>query len=354
VLVLIGYRELVYPDVESPQLHYFVGLACLIPFALLILPRTNKSRAAEFLELGHAAAVVALMIPMGAGPGGVGLTLAVLSSLAHCQFPTIVSRARLGWTLVWLFVAAGIALAGIESLWMPWLLLCPLLADVAWCASPWGVILIAASYPLFSLLPYAEYIVWAVLGFAVWKGFKPKPPRSPNAPKLSPPQRFVAVMAMVSLTAPFLASSLVGEGRETMQPPPEAQKTVVPSGYELRLPGQSPELSLLWYEPSGNGRHHTVQVCLRYRGVELKPVADHPDIYTDGTYWIREFYLQEGKLLPDHLSYVKSTLWPRSAPGIHLIILAPCESMTTKAFELEARYLAGDVHTRVLRTKATK
>jgi exosortase/archaeosortase family protein len=350
VMILIAYREISYPSVESPQLHYFLGLACLIPFALLLLPRTGRPRRVEILELTHTSAVLALLIPMMGGPGGWTLGLAVMFCLAHCRVCAAPSRLRNWLTWAWLTTGALIALAGIESLWMPWMLACPLLAGGDWFRRPVGWILWAATYPLFSLLPGVEWIVVAALVFAFWRSFAGE--KSVSTVKITETTSpFFPVLLGVSLlafTLPFLASVWIGETAEILKPPAEAASLVIPGGgFELQLPDQSPDLALLWYTPNGNGRHHTIQVCMRYRGVELETIPGEKDLYTDGQHWIREYYLQGGRLLENHLDYVKSTLVPRSAPGVHLILLTPKDTMPARQFNREARWLVQDLRERL-------
>ncbi len=78
IFMIIGYREVSYPAIESPQLHYFFGLALLVPFALFAMPKSTRSFSARVFELLHVAAVIALLAPNADGAQGAALTIAVM------------------------------------------------------------------------------------------------------------------------------------------------------------------------------------------------------------------------------------------------------------------------------------
>ena len=61
---------------------------------------------------------------------------------------------------------------------------------------------------------------------------------------------------------------------------------------------------------------------------------------TDGKYWMREFFIQDGHLLDSHLDYVKSTIGPGKSPGVHLIFVAMKDPMSAEDFDRSARALA--------------
>ena len=86
VLTLIGIREALYPAVESPQLHYFLGLVWLLPFILLVVPLGSRPLLHCFVEAGHAAAVVALLAPVSGAPAGETISLAAILCLTQCRY----------------------------------------------------------------------------------------------------------------------------------------------------------------------------------------------------------------------------------------------------------------------------
>ena len=84
-----------------------------------------------------------------------------------------------------------------------------------------------------------------------------------------------------------------------------------------------------------------MKVCLKYRGVELEAVSGSPDVFTDGDHWLREFFLQDGALLPDYMSYLRSTFKPWASPGVHVIFVAPKARLTPASFDEQCILLAG-------------
>ena len=349
VLTIVAYRHWFYPAVESPQMHYLFGLVWLVPILLVAVPTSTRRRLPAFAELIHAAAVVALLAPITDTAGGLPLTVAVVLCLAHCRCPESMGKMRLAAFVAWCFAGLVIAGAEVESLWMPWLLLCPVLADARWLRTPQGAVLVIMTCPLTHLLPGAEWATWAAVAYAVWKEGAPEPPAGAIPGSFQKPFRIVLLLAMPLFFLPFAASVARRTKTEAMPPPSGIEATAVPGdGYQLSLPGQSPDIGVLWYEPQGSVRHHTLAVCLKYRGIELKPVPGFADVMTDGEYWFREFFLQGGRLVPTYFNYLKATLMPRSSPGVHLIIIGHRETMSPAAFNTAATALAGELNTRFL------
>ena len=112
------------------------------------------------------------------------------------------------------------------------------------------------------------------------------------------------------------------------------------NSYHIRLLGQPPDVDLTWYGPYGEGRHHTLKVCMRYRGVFLRPSDESPAVMSDGHRWMREFFLQGSNLLLSYPEYLRRTFSPFSPPGIHIIATAPQESMTAESFAEVSERLA--------------
>lgn len=346
IFTIIGYRHYFHPAIESPQLHYFFGLLWLVPFAILAMPKESRPRSALIFELLHTASVVALLSPMVDGPGGIGLSIAVVFGLAHCRLPLKLSVLRLVAFAAWLLAAAGIIWFGFESFWMPWLLVCPLLADPAWVLRPTGGLLILAAHPMFALIPGGEAVTWIVIGLATWKMFSQvaQSPDSWPVEALHGSVVFCMGAGMLAFVLPFLSSAFVGVGSEKLLPPEWVAKKEIPgAGFQIQLPGQSDDIGLFWYMPSGRQRHHTLKICMKYRGIDLHPSGQDASVMTDGDLWMREFFIQDGRLLDSHLDYVKSTLGPGKSPGVHLIFVAMKSSMDAKQFDAAAQKLAGQV-----------
>jgi len=333
VFTLIGYRELFYPTIETPQLHYFFGLVWLVPFAFLAMPGRSRHITARIFELLHVAGVIALLAPQTSGPDGLGLTLAVVLSLSHCKLAENISKKRLLLLVLWILSAGAFAVSGMESFWLPWILVCPLVLDEKWITTLPGVIITLSTHPLFALLPGSEIITWVTIAWVAWKFYIVSP--SIAGPVEIPPhwnweKIFLIAGTSLLFLLPFLASSFFPGNLEQWVPPKCSKIEPIPgNGYLITLPGQPDQLGLLWYNPSGTHRHHTLKICLKYSGVDVVPSKEDPEVFTDGTHWFKEFFLQGGKLLRTHGSYVVSTLAPGSAAGVHVI--AVCDTASFKA-----------------------
>ena len=387
VLTLLAYRTLAYPGVESPQTHYFIGFIWLVPFITLITPRDHRPLAAGLMETLHAAAVVALLAPLAGTPNAMLLTLAAVICLAQCRVRDDQAGARSPLSMVsWVTAGTGIALVGMESFWLPWLLLCPLLAQARWVFSLPGVACLACTHSLVVMQPWS----WAVAGVGLaWVWFfgegagasaidadssatastpsRAGCPQSADAPDILEPMHGMPAPKEIGsgnrpaaasittqpmawaqqaaffacLTLPFLASTLLAIGQQNWEPPPGvASRCISPNCYEILLPGQPEDLGLACYSAPTRDRHHTLTVCLKYRGIELTEVEGSPLVLTDGTHWFRECFLQDGHLLPDYPAYVRSTFIPWSDPGVHLIFVSAHDAQTPGEFSAACEELA--------------
>lgn len=354
VFLIIGYREIRYPATESPQLHYFFGLALLLPFALLAMPKSPRTFGARVFELLHLAAVIALLAPNADGAEGAALTIAVILGLTHCQLPARLSRPRIACFALWVGGAVAIAFAGMESFWLPWLLVCPLVADPKWLFSWPGGLVTLASHRLVSLLPGAQWIVWGIIGYAVWSQYSRadgEPPSPALGNSWNRREKAVIFASALLFLLPFLSSMILAGKKESWIPPQAAQIQAIPGGQAVTLPGQSDQIGLLWYDSQGTERHHKLAICLKYRNIELTPSAETPDVLTDGTHWMREYYLQNGKLLQNHPQYVISTLGPFSAAGVHLILVTKQSSMGATEFAREAGKISAQLYAMILQER---
>jgi len=376
VLTLLAYRTLAYPGVESPQTHYFIGFIWLVPFITLITPRDHRPLAAGLMETLHAAAVVALLAPLAGTPNAMLLTLAAILCLSQCRLRENLSQS---WpAAAWMAAGTGIGLVGMESFWLPWLLLCPLLAPPRWVCSVPGIAFLACTHSLIVMQPWS----WAIAAAGLaWACFHDKADTAADAPSrtgcpqpaaveatdtqepthcmLAPSQINSAIRSAAThvstepmswarqaafftcLTFPFLASTLLAIGQQNWEPPTGvASRCISPNCYEIRLPGQPEHLGLACYSAPTRDRHHTLTVCLKYRGIELTEVEGSPLVLTDGTHWFRECFLQDGHLFPDYPAYVRSTFIPWSDPGVHLIFVSAHDAQTPGEFSAACEELA--------------
>ena len=346
VLTLLAYRTLAYPGVESPQTHYFIGFIWLVPCITLITPRDHRQLAAGLMETLHAAAVVALLAPLAGTPNATLLTLAAVIGLAQCRMREDRTRVRSWCMAAWVTAGTGIALVGMESFWLPWLLLCPLLVQARWVCSVPGLACLACTHSVLVFQPWSWAVAAVGLAWAYFTGTGLERPAAadgaPAAPARSWPVAWAGIAAFCTcLTLPFLASTLLAIGQQSWEPPAGmVSRSVSANCFEIRLRGQPEHLGLVCYSAASRDRHHTLTVCLKYRGIELTSVAESPLVLTDDTHWYREFFLQGGHLLPDYPAYVRSTFIPWSEPGVHLIFVAKKESQHPIVFSTTCEVLA--------------
>ena len=349
VLTVIAYRKVFYPAIESPQTHYFMGFLWMVPFVTMITPRGQRTISQALLETFHAAAVVALLAPLSGTPNGGLISIAAVIALAHCRYGHDFPKLRLGLTSLWALAGAAIAFVNLESFWLPWLLLCPIVSDLRWLKTPAGVLVMVCTHSMFAMQSWAPAVGGLGIAYAVWIWLRHEEETSAEAPA-GPALRWTASLpgyaCILCFALPFTASTLLSIGLKTWSPPATMTfRPIKSQGYEIRLPGQAENIGLACYGPTGRDRHHTVQVCLKYRGLDVVPSGENPDIFTDGQHWLREFFVHDGQLLPDYTAYLRQTFRPWADPGVHLIFVAPMDKVTSADFAANCRDLAKTFHT---------
>lgn len=347
VLTLIAYRTLAYPGIESPQTHYFIGFLWLVPLVAFITPKDDRAKCSGIMETLHAAAVVSLLAPMSGTPNAELITVAAMVCLAQCRMGAS-SRAMM---FLWLACGIGVAIVSMESFWLPWLLVCPMLVDIRRLRLFHGISLFC-THSLIAMQPWAWWLAGAGVIVAClsrgekvvsWLAKKSQHDEVSQETLVSPLERQATFFA--ALTLPFLASTLLSLGQETWTPPDTVEsKPINQSGYEIRLRGQPANIGLACYAAASRDRHHTVKVCLKYRGIEVESHRECPLVFTEGRHWFREFFLQDGQMLPDYAAYVKSTFRPWSDPGVHLIFVSLREKQTPEAFSAACEQLAAQFY----------
>lgn len=357
VLTLIAYRMVAYPVVESPQTHYFMGFIWMVPFITLITPRVGRPAWHPLMETFQAAAVVALLAPMTGMPNGSMITVAVILALSQCRLRLDFWKTRVMLTVLWVAAGAGVAMLNMESFWLPWLLCCPLLLDMRWLFSPAGALVMLSTQSMFAMQSWAPYLGWSGIGLAVWAMLKKNEEAADEVKvetvELPPVDRnntswlrpLLGLGCAACFMVPFLASTLLSMGQLNWHPPETVRSRPLGNhGFEVQVPGQPAGMALACYAAEGKDRHHTVQVCLKYRGTELEPVAGEAGVYSDGKHWLREFFLQDGKLLQGYPEYLKSTFRPGSDPGVHLIFISPHSFGTPAEFSKTGAELAESLY----------
>ena len=339
ILTLVAYRYIFFPEVESPQMHYFWGLFWLIPFALFAIPKnTDRSRVSLCFELLHISSVIGLLAPL-LNLNNHWITAAgSLFLLINSKYREKIDSFHAKALAMWILIALVISWSGLESLWLPWLLTCPMTINFKWLMSPSGLACLACACPLFVLIPYADLIAGMIFIYSFMNWNKEKVVNSDQS-NLITKFKFQGVLtsiAAILLFLPFMSSIAFSSNTELLIPPPEIKKRVLQGmGYELRLDEQPRELGLLWYDPQGNNRHHALKVCLQYRGISLED-TQIKSVKTDGKRWFIEFFIVKNKLVDNHNEYLWQTLGFRKSPGVHLILVAESDHFMPSDFAKEA------------------
>jgi hypothetical protein len=141
--------------------------------------------------------------------------------------------------------------------------------------------------------------------------------------------------------APFALSSLIGIAHPVERPPGGVMaRQLTFNSYQLRLAGQPDDIRVYWYGAFGDGRHHSLAACMRFRGLILEPVPGRKEVLTGGNLWMRDFYIHDGELKSSYADYLLASFSPFAAPGIHVILDAPADAMTAAYFARESENLA--------------
>jgi len=348
IFTLIGYRQVFFPAVESPQLHYFIGFLWVMPCLPLFVPRAGRKPGCYLLETLYIVTALSLVSPFVQAPGGSLVTLSALLLLAKGRFTVTLQTSRQVAALVWIAAAVFIAVAKMESLWIPWLLLCPWFIPAGLCrnVSAWG--LLCGTVPMVSMHPLARWLVLACALIVIWKLLRAPSPAEEPTPAGRPASQGLATLTQVGLAVvfliPFAASVISSLLLPSVRPPTGVMaRELGPNTFQLRLVGQPHDMELDWFGPSGDGRHHTLSVCMRYRGVVLQPSGVHAAVLTDGKVWMCEFFFQRDRLLTNYSTYLRSTFLPWSPAGVHMIASAPTTSSSATRFAETALRLATEL-----------
>jgi exosortase/archaeosortase family protein len=350
ILSLIGVRAALHPSTESPELHYFIGFLWLLPFAAVLIPPGHRKRFSTWIELAHSVVIFSLLAPLLGASESLGMGAAAVLLLARGRVPTRWTGALLAAMAGWLIAGATIAILGMESFWLPWLLTSPLIAPALWFRQPRTLLLIACSHPLFDWLPGGAWITWAAVGWSAWIDFlrappameAPRPDPAPSAAIGKPLPAALIALNLLALPSPFAASLLLVRDPRIPDPPAEATVYTVPGqGFEIVMPGQPEGFGIFWYPPGGNDRHHSLPVCMLYSGVRLRAVGGGgPGFWSTEDLWYREFFLQDGALIDRHLDYVAATLGAWASPGIHLVFVARKSHVPFEKFRAQSEAFA--------------
>jgi exosortase/archaeosortase family protein len=336
ILTFAAYRHIFYPNWESPQVHYLIGFIWLIPFIVLLVKDFRHRDWAGWLEILYMAMLLALLAPVVFSPGGSVVALCTLFYLAQNRLTDIKLGKKWVYYVLWAGAALFIGLSRMESLWIPWLLLCPRFVARPVLFSWTGPIILSGTVPLLAMRFEWQCVVVAALAVHIYGRWKRK--KGPgHQPLISSPKAFESTVLLAFTLAPFILPSVAGMSHDVAQPPTGAMANRFSlNSYVLRVVGQPSDISLFWYGPYGDGRHHTLSVCMRFRGVIMKPVDKAARVLTSGDRWMREFFIHGGKLRMSYQEYLLASFSPFSSPGIHIIVEAPADMMSAVYFDRES------------------
>jgi hypothetical protein len=113
---------------------------------------------------------------------------------------------------------------------------------------------------------------------------------------------------------------------------------LAPETAAIRLLGQSSEMQIFWFASASGDRHHSLEVCMQFRGTTLS-ATEVSDVWSDDTFWYREGYLIDDRFVPNYATYLKFTLLPLAPPGAHVIFRQTAHGVPPTVFlrETETR-----------------
>jgi len=338
VFCIAGYRYIYYPDWESPQLHYFIGFLCTLPFMALMVSRFQHRSVAYWLELLYMASVFALVAPLIFAPGGSLVSLCAFFFLARSRFTGASGKTPILVLLAWLLAAVVIAHSRTESLWLPWLLVAPQFVDRKLLRSVPVIVILTGTLPLLSSNILFAILVSVALLFEFYRLYKGNFifPASTNSP--AGPAVFACVAGLI---APFFLSQLVGI-TQLVEPPPRGimSDQLSFNSFLVRTIGQTPDITSFWFGAFADGRHHSLVSCMKFRGINLQPVENTSDTYEGEGKWMKEYFIHEGEILDSYSDYLLASFSPFSSPGVHLIYESSSTAMSAGYFEQETKVMA--------------
>ena len=341
IFSLAAYRYIFFPEWESPQVHYFLGFICVLPFVVFMVPMNKIRSTGYWLELLYMAVIFAIVAPLIFSPGDTIIMISVCFYLMFNRFHVINTASQWLALVLW-FVAAGfIAMAKMESLWLPWLIAAPCFVNKHILKSISGVIILTGTIPIFAMNTYWVPVVVFALVIQCCLLFKTGSRQDYVQSNIS---RSMLSICLIGLFLPFFLTGLSIETHASSHPPPGLMSRKISSNsYAIRVPGQSTNISIFWFDAFDQGRHHSLRSCLAYRGIELRKI-DGGVVYTGKGRWMIEYFIHDGKLVNTYSDYLLATFSPFSEPGSHLIFEADSNAISADFFKEESNRIAKNIH----------
>jgi len=343
VLTFAFYRYTLYPSWESQELHYFIGFMWLLPFLVLFVPDFRHKNRNEWLEIFYMAVLLAMIAPTVFSPGGSLVTICSLFYLAHNRMEAADLPQKKILYVFWVISAFLIAWSRMESLWIPWLLLCPRFVASQILLSWKGIIILLGTISLLALHTTWQIIVMVTIliyGYGIIKSERVNYNSFSTTVKIP---EFLALIIL--LLSPFLLQDLIGIRYKIERPPPGVMKQQLSfNSYKIRVAGQPSDISMYWYGAFNEGRHHSLPACMRFKGIILKEVENIDNIYFGNQKWMQEFFIHDKILKSSYSEYLLSSFSPFAKPGVHIIFEAPSKTMSPAYFAQESKRIAAHLY----------
>jgi exosortase/archaeosortase family protein len=346
IVTLAGLRWYLAPNWEGEQLHFFIGFLSVIPFLPLLASNFRSTFRKQWFEVLYLAVVLSLLSIQMSAPGGGIVAACTLICLARGALGE--RRLPRSWfhSLIWVTAGLPIAWGNMESLWLPWILSCPRLADGKFLLSIGGVAILAGTVPLIAMQWLTPLIVLPLIvaytyPLLVQHGRMKHTPAPVSKVSLTAMQRAAIVPVMMF---PFVLPELLALEHPPETPPKNLMaKQVLPSGYRVRTAGQPNDIVVYWYGNLTDGRHHSLRTCLRFRGMETESVPGHAEFIQANQKWMREFFIHNNQLLEGYSQYLFSSFSPLSPPGIHIIVQSPSHRIDSDYFHEESERVVNSI-----------
>ena len=327
ILCILTYRYLAYPHHESPETHFFIGFLTLMPMAFVLNRSVIRNLSnSQRLEMAYFAVVFSILIPVTWEPGGWQIALATFSLLA--LYHGTQAPPKLWALFLWLGAGTLVGLTKMESLWLPWCLLCPVFVEVRkLMRRPAAWLLILSTITMVVMQPYWFGLLGVAL-LAEWGKSKPSSPVDKISTIQSAWQNWAATLC---LSFPFVMPihPIKPTLQETMPRGAIVQK-LEEDQYLLQFVGQNEDLKIYWYEANNEGRHHAAATCMRFTGSDFERLTKN--LITTDSLWILEQFIVKGKRINTYRDYLIQTWLPWQPSGTHLILTGSKESMDQGAF----------------------
>ena len=347
VLSICTLRVLLYPAWEGETLHFTIGCLTILPFAMLIAHRSQRTSGGEITWLVYLAAVLAVASLSIETPVGLFVLSSSVSYLVAFHTTRPRQRFDLHLTIVWLAVAFIIGGLRAESLWLPWLLACPFYSRIRATWHPASWVCLVGTVPLFASNAVVQILIVAAVIWVAYDSFAcskhdaesriddVKDQRTSSSP-------VVYLVVASAILLPGLSELALHSSERSLRPPAGLMSAPIGQGeaYRVRTVGQSDDIAAFWHGSARNGRHHSIATCLRYRGIHASVVPKLESVLQSDSDWITEFFLMDGEVCQSYRRYLMRCFPPFTSQGVHVVFQAPKSSMQPHVFRSQARKLA--------------